>query len=52
MDHFMSQRTLRHRPEYKHLVKQYNETGIMLMRFELNIQVIAQNMRLEQIISS
>ena len=27
MEHFQKQKTLRHRPEYQHLVKQYNETG-------------------------
>ena len=31
MEHFQKQKTLRHRPEYQHLVKQYNETGKKLL---------------------
>ena len=38
MEHFTSQKTLRHRPEYRHLVRQYNDTGTLLMRFELGVQ--------------
>ena len=49
MEHFQQQKTLRHRPEYQHLVKQYNETGVMLMRFELDIQENWKNLRIRQI---
>ncbi len=49
MEHFKSQRTLRHRPEYKHLVKQYNDTGIMLMKFELHIQENWKNLKIQEI---
>ena len=38
MEHFTSQKTLRHRPEYRHLVRQYNDTGTLLMRFEVGVQ--------------
>jgi hypothetical protein len=43
MEHFQDQKTLRGRPEYPQLVKHYNETGVMLMRFELEIQVKKAN---------
>ena len=49
MEHFKSQRTLRHRPEYKHLVKQYNDTGVMLMKFELNVQENWKNLKIQEI---
>ena len=49
MEHFQLQKTLRHRPEYQHLVKQYNETGVMLMKFELDIQENWKNLRIRQI---
>ena len=49
MENFKSQKTLRHRPEYKHLVKQYNDTGVMLMRFELNIQETWHNLKIHEI---
>ena len=38
MEHFTSQKTLRHRPEYRHLVRQYNDTGTNLMKFEIGVQ--------------
>jgi hypothetical protein len=49
MEHFKSQKTLRHRPEYKHLVRQYNDTGVMLMKFELNVQENWKNMKIQEI---
>ncbi|CAB4063578.1 DNAH [Lepeophtheirus salmonis] len=49
MEHFQSQKSLRLRPEYKNLVKQYNETGVMLMKFELKIQESWKNLRIRQI---
>jgi len=39
MEHFQEQKSLRGRTEYPQLVKHYNETGVMLMRFELEVQV-------------
>jgi len=47
MEHFKSQRTLRHRPEYRHLVKQYNDTGVMLMKFELDVQENWKNLKIQ-----
>ena len=49
MEHFMSQKTLKMRPEYSSLVKQYNETGVMLMKYELDIQENWKNLRIRQI---
>jgi hypothetical protein len=43
MEHFQEQKSLRGRPEYPQLVKHYNETGVMLMRFELEVQVSDRN---------
>ncbi len=49
MEHFKSQRTLRHRPEYRHLVRQYNDTGVMLMRYELGVQENWKNLKIQEI---
>ena len=49
MEHFMEQKTLKNRPEYANLVKQYNETGVMLMRYELDVQENWKNLRIRQI---
>ena len=49
MEHFKSQRTLRHRPEYRHLVRQYNDTGVMLMKFELGVQEHWKNLKIQEI---
>ena len=49
MDHFKSQKTLKNRPEYSSLVKQYNDTGVMLMRYEIDIQENWKNLRIRQI---
>ena len=49
MEHFMEQKTLKNRPEYSNLVKQYNETGVMLMRYELDVQENWKNLRIRQI---
>lgn len=49
MEHFQLQKTLRHRPEYQQLVKQYNETGVMLMKYELEVQEGWKNLRIRQI---
>ena len=49
MEHFKQQKTLKNRPEYSTLVKQYNETGVMLMRYELDVQENWKNLRIRQI---
>lgn len=49
MEHFMDQLTLKNRPEYSNLVKQYNDTGTMLMRYELDVQENWKNLRIRQI---
>ena len=49
MEHFMDQMTLKNRPEYSNLVKQYNDTGTMLMRYELDVQENWKNLRIRQI---
>lgn len=36
-------------PEYKKLVRQYNEVGVVLMRFEINVQENWRNPRIRQI---
>jgi Dynein heavy chain, N-terminal region 1 len=39
IDHFEEEENLKQMPEYRKLVKQYNDTGVMLMRYEINVQV-------------
>ena len=40
IDHFEEEENLKKMPEYRKLVKQYNDTGVFLMKFELQEQVI------------
>ena len=40
IDHFEEEDNLKKMPEYRKLVKQYNDTGVFLMKFELQEQVI------------
>ena len=44
IDHFEEEDNLKKMPEYRKLVKQYNDTGVFLMKFELQEQVIFQFM--------
>ena len=49
IDHFEEEENLKKMPEYKKLVKQYNDTGVFLMKFELNVQEKFRNPRIRQI---
>ena len=40
IDHFEEEDNLKKMPEHRKLVKQYNDTGVFLMKFELQEQVI------------
>ena len=43
IDHFEEEENLKKMPEYRKLVKQYNDTGVFLMKFELQEQVFFVN---------
>jgi dynein heavy chain len=49
IDHFEEEENLKQMPEYRKLVKQYNDTGVMLMRYEINVQEGWKNPRIRQI---
>ena len=36
-------------PEYKKLIRQYNDAGVVLMKFEINVQESWKNPRIRQI---
>ena len=49
IDHFEEEENLKKMPEYRKLVKQYNDTGVYLMKFELTEQEKFRNPRIRQI---
>ena len=49
IDHFEEEENLKKMPEYRKLVKQYNDTGVFLMKFELQVQEKFKNPRIRQI---
>ena len=49
IDHFEEEENLKKMPEYKKLVRQYNDAGVVLMRFEINVQEGWRNPRIRQI---
>ena len=49
IDHFEEEENLKKMPEYRKLVKQYNDTGVFLMKFELQEQEKFRNPRIRQI---
>ena len=49
IDHFEEEDNLKKMPEHRKLVKQYNDTGVFLMKFELQEQENLRNPRIHQI---
>ena len=49
IDHFEQEENLKKMPEYRKLVKQYNDTGVFLMKYELQVQDKFRNPRIRQI---
>ena len=49
IDQFEKEKSLKKRPEYRKLVKQYNETGVTLMRYELEIEEGHKNARIRRV---
>ena len=43
IDHFEEEENLKQMPEYKKLIRQYNDAGVVLMKFEINVQVEKYN---------
>ena len=49
LDHFEAEENLKKMPEYRKLVRQYNDTGVLLMKFELSVQEKYRNPRIRHI---
>ena len=49
IDHFQANDSFLKIPEYRKLVKQYNDAGVMLMKYELTVQDTFKNFKIHQI---
>ena len=49
IDHFETNKSFHKLPEYKKIVKQYNEAGVLLMRYEIVVQEAFKSFKIHQI---
>ena len=49
IDHFETEGSLKRRPEYRKLVKQYNDVGVTLMKFECEIEEGHKNCKIRRV---
>ena len=49
IDHFQANESFHKLAEYKKIVKQYNEAGVLLMKYEINVQEAFKSFKIHQI---